>query len=154
MAKKSLASDNLPTQQHGKTDDALPINHYYESEDTMSVDFRTPESTPMEEPNSSECGVMRTPDDGAHSAVSYLMKEFEHRKQVFEDDAGFLVAVKSGQVGLDISTDEELRKLKARFAAWKKEYKGRLRETKAALHKLNSHEEKTRKRWWGKRSTK
>ncbi|XP_020095409.1 myosin-1 [Ananas comosus] len=154
VAKKSLASDNLPTQQHGKTDDASPINHYYESEDTMSVDFRTPESTPMKEPNSSERGVMRTPDDGAHSAVSYLVKEFEHRKQVFEDDAGFLVAVKSGQVGLDISPDEELRKLKARFAAWKKEYKGRLRETKAALHKLNSHEEKTRKRWWGKRSTK
>nr|CAD1819334.1 unnamed protein product [Ananas comosus var. bracteatus] len=154
VAKKSLASDNLPIQQHGKTGDASPINHYYESEDTVSVDFRTPESTPMKEPNSSERRVMRTPDDGAHIAVSYLVKEFEHRKQVFEDDAGFLVAVKSGQVGLDISPDEELRKLKARFAAWKKEYKGRLRETKAALHKLNSHEEKTRKRWWGKRSTK
>nr|DAD45890.1 TPA_asm: hypothetical protein HUJ06_004120 [Nelumbo nucifera] len=46
------------------------------------------------------------------------------------------------------------RRLKLRFKTWKKEYKLKLRETKATLHKLgNSEVEKTRRKWWGKKST-
>uniref|UniRef100_A0A0D9YYY4 Uncharacterized protein n=1 Tax=Oryza glumipatula TaxID=40148 RepID=A0A0D9YYY4_9ORYZ len=46
-----------------------------------------------------------------------------------DDDADFLVAVKSGHVGSNMNPDGELRKLKDRFATWKK-YKCRLKETK------------------------
>uniref|UniRef100_A0A0D3FNE9 Uncharacterized protein n=1 Tax=Oryza barthii TaxID=65489 RepID=A0A0D3FNE9_9ORYZ len=46
-----------------------------------------------------------------------------------DDDADFLVAVKSGHVGSNMNPDGELRKLKDRFATWKK-YKYRLKEIK------------------------
>ncbi|KAK2965273.1 hypothetical protein RJ640_015771 [Escallonia rubra] len=45
---------------------------------------------------------------------------------------------------IGMSPEDELRKLKLGFKAWEREYKARLKETKAILHKLgHSH-----KRWW------
>lgn len=86
-------------------------------------------------------------------AVGHLVRELEQKKQGFESDAGQLIAAKSGQSDVNVNPDEELRRLKVRFTAWKKDYKVRLRETKAALQKLGNHE-KTRKRCWLKRSSK
>ncbi|KAJ8618074.1 hypothetical protein MRB53_014260 [Persea americana] len=147
-AKRTLAADDI-VGQAGRPD-ASPGLHYYDSEDGISAGSRTPDGMPFRAPT-------RSSDvDGGRLAVSRLAKEFERHKQVFDDDAGFLVEVKSRQhVVPDMNPDEELRKLKARFAIWKKEYKVRLRETKVALQKLgNAETDKSKKKWWGKRSTK
>ncbi|EFJ23280.1 hypothetical protein SELMODRAFT_103418 [Selaginella moellendorffii] len=92
--------------------------------------------------------------DAGKSVVGQLVKEYEHRTQVFNDDADFLVEVKSGQVEANLSPEDELKKLKHRFDVWKKDFKGRLRETKVILQKL-SHvdEERSRKHksWWSSR---
>ncbi|KAF7808332.1 myosin-1 [Senna tora] len=90
------------------------------------------------------------------NVLSGLAQEFEQRRQVFGDDAKFLVEVKSGQVEASLNPDQELRRLKNMFEAWKKDYGARLRETKAILHKLGSEEgarDKVKKRWWERRNS-
>ncbi|KAF8413971.1 hypothetical protein HHK36_001968 [Tetracentron sinense] len=152
-AKKSLAADDT-VGQPGRLD-ASPMPHYYDSEDTMSMGTRTPDgSTPVKYSIPPlDAGPGRV-SNGGLNAVSHLVKEFEQRKQIFDDDAGFLVEVKSGQSASGMNPDGELRKLKLRFESWKKEYKVRLRETKVTLHRLgHSEAEKSRRKWWGKRST-
>lgn len=96
--------------------------------------------------------------DAARSVVSHLMREYDHRTQVFNDDAAFLIEVKSGVTEANLNPEEELWKLKVRFDVWKKDFKARLRETKVVLHKLCTmdsaeKEDRTRKTWWGKRMT-
>ncbi|CAN6820126.1 unnamed protein product [Brassica oleracea] len=90
------------------------------------------------------------------SVIGRLAEEFEQRAQVFGDDAKFLVEVKSGQVEANLNPDRELRRLKQMFETWKKDYGGRLRETKMILSKLGSEEsggsmEKVKRKWWGRR---
>lgn len=81
------------------------------------------------------------------NGVSGLVKEFEQQKQSFEDDIN-----KTTQPGYNTSSYEELRKLKLRFRAWKKDYKVRLRETRAKVRKHGYQDsEKTRKKWWPNR---
>ncbi|KAG5076104.1 hypothetical protein JHK82_054799 [Glycine max] len=90
------------------------------------------------------------------SVISRLAEEFEHRSQVFGDDAKFLVEVKSGQVEASLNPDQELRRLKQMFEAWKKDYGARLRETKVIINKLGSEDgalEKMKKKWWGRRNS-
>ena len=90
------------------------------------------------------------------NVISRLAEEFEQRSQVFKDDAKFLVEVKSGQVEASLNPDQELRRLKQMFEAWKKDYAGRLRETKLILHKLGNEEgtiDKVKKKWWGRRNS-
>ncbi|KAE8732842.1 Myosin-3 [Hibiscus syriacus] len=89
------------------------------------------------------------------SVISRLAEEFEQRSQVFGDDAKFLVEVKSGQVDASLNPDRELRRLKQMFETWKKDYAGRLRETKVVLNKLGSEEgafDKVKK-FWGRRNS-
>jgi myosin-5 len=88
------------------------------------------------------------------SVVGHLVQEFDHRTQVFNDDAEFLVEVKSGISEASLNPDEELRKLNVRFATWKKDFKLRLRETRLVLQKLGNLEsaEKSKRKWWGKRT--
>ncbi|VYS48667.1 unnamed protein product [Arabidopsis thaliana] len=93
------------------------------------------------------------------SVISRLAEEFGQRAQVFGDDRKFLMEVKSGQVEANLNPDRELRRLKQMFETWKKDYGGRLRETKLILSKLGSEEtggsaEKVKMNWWGRlRST-
>ncbi|XP_024015049.1 myosin-1 [Eutrema salsugineum] len=92
------------------------------------------------------------------SVIGRLAEEFEQRAQVFGDDAKFLVEVKSGQVEANLNPDRELRRLKQMFETWKKDYGGRLRETKLILSKLGSEEgsgsmEKVKRKWWGRRNS-
>ncbi|KAL6999435.1 hypothetical protein U1Q18_000597 [Sarracenia purpurea var. burkii] len=144
-AKKSLAAGNTAGQPRGL--DGSPSPGYYDSEDTMSVGAQTPGgNTPIVKlPNTGRDGVQRHTNDGS-SAVSHLVKEFEQRRQDFDDEAKAVAEAKSGR------PDEDLQKLKLRFETWKKEYKSRLRETKAKLHKLGHSEvEKSRRNWWGKK---
>lgn len=59
------------------------------------------------------------------------------------------------EVGLEQKPgpNEELRKLKTRFKAWKKEYKNKLREARSAFKKLaNSYKSTQNKYWWGRLS--
>ena len=152
-AKKSLVSDDMATRT--ARSDFTPAHAQYDSEDTLSTGTHTPEVIESRHHNHHpEAKVSAGNSDRRVNAVNHLEKEFEDRRQVFEDDAGFLVAVKSGQVGSNMNPDEELRKLKDRFATWKKDYKSRLKETKFNLQKVGTHDEKTRKRWWGKKSSK
>ncbi|PKA47912.1 hypothetical protein AXF42_Ash016258 [Apostasia shenzhenica] len=148
-AKRSLATNDAAGVA-GRLN-ASPNYHYFNSEDTMSIETHTAEGTPAKPSGTSGVGMIRTPD-GARNAVTQLVKEFEQRRRVFDDDAGFLVEVKSGQSISDINPDEEFKNLKAQFAAWKKDYEVRLRETKVALQKLgNAEATKARRKWWGKR---
>lgn len=91
--------------------------------------------------------------NGTLSAVNDLFKEFELRKQKFDEDARSLG--QEGHKTLELSSqssnpDKELKKLKARFESWKKDYKVRLRETKVMLHKLGRPEADKRRKWWGR----
>ncbi|CAD6217608.1 unnamed protein product [Miscanthus lutarioriparius] len=152
-AKKSLAADDATTR--AARTDFTPTHAQYDSEDTLSTGTHTPEVIESRHHNHNpEAKVSAGNSDRRVNAVNHLAKEFQDRRQVFEDDAGFLVAVKSGQVGSNMNPDEELRKLKDRFATWKKDYKSRLKETKVNLNKVGTHDEKSRKRWWGKKSSK
>ncbi|ONM58431.1 Myosin-2 [Zea mays] len=153
VAKKSLAADDAATR--AARTDCTPTHAQYDSEDTLSTGTRTPEVIESKHDNHNpEAKVSAGNSDRRVNAVNHLAKEFEDRRQVFEDDAGFLVAVRSGQIGSNMNPDEELRKLKDRFATWKKDYKSRLKETKVNLSKVGTHDEKSRKRWWGKKSSK
>ncbi|KAJ6842435.1 myosin-2-like [Iris pallida] len=150
-AKKSLAADDM-TSLSGSVD-PTPNIHYFGSVNT-SVDFRAPESTPAKQSHGSNARQTRN-SDCTQNPLTHVIKEFEQQRQAFEDDAKFLIEVKSGQLAPGTKPDEELQKLKTRFAAWKKDYKVKLRETKAAVQKLgNSESVKTRKKWWNMRSKK
>ncbi|BAH92237.1 Os03g0578500 [Oryza sativa Japonica Group] len=48
-----------------------------------------------------------------------------------EPDDEVAATMMSGQVGSNMNLDGELRKIKDQFATWKKDYKSRLKETKA-----------------------
>jgi myosin V len=152
-AKKSLASDEVAIRV--ARSEAVQTHTQYDSEDTVSTGTHTPKLTEWRHQSyNPESKVSAGNSDRRVNAVNHLAKEFEDRRQVFEDDAGFLVAVKSGQVGSNMNLDEELRKLKDRFATWKKDYKSRLKGTKVNLQKVGTHDEKSRKRWWGKKIAK
>lgn len=152
-AKKSLVSDDMVTR--AALTDTTPTLAQYDSEETMSTGTHTPEGAELKYQNHNpEARVVTANSDRRINAVNHLAKEFEDRRQVFDDDAGFLVAVKSGQIGSNMNPDDELRKLRDRFATWKKDYKSRLKETKVNLQKVSSQDEKSRKRWWGKKSSK
>ncbi|CAE5967910.1 unnamed protein product [Arabidopsis arenosa] len=103
-------------------------------------------------------GPRLQPMSAGLSVIGRLAEEFEQRAQVFGDDAKFLVEVKSGQVEANLNPDRELRRLKQMFETWKKDYGGRLRETKLILSKLGSEEssgsmEKVKRKWWGRRNS-
>ncbi|KAK6132636.1 hypothetical protein DH2020_033625 [Rehmannia glutinosa] len=90
--------------------------------------------------------------NGGLDPVSHLVKEFEQRKQNFDHEAQAIIEVKPGH-SPSVNLVEEFRRLKHRFEAWKKDYKVRLREAKAKVHRLGQTEgEKHRRKWWGKRS--
>lgn len=171
VAKKGLASDELMDQQAIRDEVAnlrgsaprpsaarhtvLNDNSDLDWEDATSMGAKTPENNfaTHKPPRHYETGLEREHDAG-RSEVNRLKKEFEQRTHVFNDDANFLIEVKSGKTEANLNPDEELRKLKSRFDSWKKTFKLKLRETKAVLQKLGHTEssERAKKRWWGKRS--
>ncbi|GAB2284575.1 hypothetical protein Dimus_019029 [Dionaea muscipula] len=167
-AKKSLAAETTTTTPgRGRPDDSSPP--YCESDENLSTGSRTPDRStppPLKSSNSAPDVVLgrerereREPPSnggGGLSVVNHLVKEFEQRRQVFDEDAKALAETKSGPLNHpSTSVDEELRRLKHRFEAWKKEYKVRLRETKVIIHKLGHPDvERSRRKWWGKLSTK
>lgn len=139
--KKSLADST--SVQSGKGEGS-PSPHYYDSDDNNSMQTQTPDDTPIKITSSiSEFGAGRL-CNGNRNAVSHLMKEFEQRKQTFDNEAKAIIEVKSGG-----NPDEELRSLKNKFETWMKDYKARLREAKTKLQKLPSAEKRRRNLWCG-----
>ncbi|KAH7423020.1 hypothetical protein KP509_12G036000 [Ceratopteris richardii] len=169
-AKKTLASDDNLNQgfkydenfsfkgavaKQRSTRLALPQeDEELDWDDTTSVGTKTPDhiSTPYKQTLDISMGKGEL--STGRSLVSHLVKEFEHRRQVFEDDAKFLVEVKAGQTEASLNPDDELRKLRQRFDTWTKDFKGRLKETKSILQKLGNPDsvQWIRRNWWSKRS--
>ncbi|KAJ8534476.1 hypothetical protein K7X08_016204 [Anisodus acutangulus] len=143
-AKKSLSVDNPAGKLEGS-----PSPCGYESEDTItSMGTRTPGgSTPIEFPSNGNREI-----NGGLCVVNYLNREFELQKQNFDEEAMAIAQLKSEQLR-STNPAEDFRRLRHRFEEWKKDYKARLKETKAKVHKLGySESEKTRRTWWGKKS--
>lgn len=140
IAKRSLAFDDSRRNSDASTNAIEDSESSYD----RGSNFRAQESS----------GVRRM--NAGLSVISRLAEEFEQRSQIFGDDAKFLVEAKSGQVDANLDPDQELRRLRQMFEAWKKDYGSRLRETKVILHKLGSEEgsaNKARKSWWGRRNS-
>ncbi|KAI3702898.1 hypothetical protein L6452_28651 [Arctium lappa] len=90
------------------------------------------------------------------NTVNELAKELEQKKRNFEDDAKAIAEVKLGNMPYPKQI-EEYKRVKLRFDTWKKEYKNRLRETRAKLGKgvngeAGGSDKRARQSWWGKLS--
>ncbi|XP_059659667.1 myosin-1-like [Cornus florida] len=132
-AKKSLAVENT-TAQPGKVVASPEYLHF----DDRNAMVKFSNASHDAGPQRMKCGS---------DAIGHLN---EQQKMVINDDANFLLELKSGQLASSMNPDIELQKLKLRFGSWKKDYKIRLQETKVALHKLgHSEAEKNQKKWWG-----
>uniref|UniRef100_A0A2P2KG38 Myosin motor domain-containing protein n=1 Tax=Rhizophora mucronata TaxID=61149 RepID=A0A2P2KG38_RHIMU len=148
-ARKSLAADNTAGQP-GKLDSSTSP-HGCDSEDNLSGGSQTPGGGTINKVFGAIPGFRAGRDNnGSINVVNSLAKEFEQRTQNFEDDARALVDVSAGQSASTINPDQEIRKLKLRFETWKKEYKVRLWETKARVHKLRHGDKKSCRKWWGR----
>ncbi|KAK6131574.1 hypothetical protein DH2020_034685 [Rehmannia glutinosa] len=147
-AKKSLGSDNT-TSQPGKIS-GFQSPCFYDSED---MGPQTPTvSTEVRFLNNGIEATRGGETNDALNPVSPLVKEFEQRKHNFDDEAQAIVEVKSGHAP-SVNLVEELRRLKHNFETWKKDFKVRLREAKAKVHKLgHADAEKHRRKWWGKKT--
>ncbi|KAG6591992.1 Myosin-2, partial [Cucurbita argyrosperma subsp. sororia] len=156
VAKRTLAAAENVACPLGRVDVANSPPHYYDSEDMTSMGSRTPGgTTPVKAFGISEVGAGREMN-GALFAVSTLVREFEQRRIAFDNDAKALIESKSShaQTRSNMNPEEEYRKIKVRFEAWKKEYKVRLREMKGKVHKYGHFEvDKLRRKWWGKLSS-
>lgn len=143
-AKNSLLADN--TTKSPVRIDGSPPPRYQDSVDTMSIGAQTLGGyAPMYFSNNTGRDGQEM-SGGGMNAVSNLTREFEEKKQHFDNGAKAIAEARSGR------PDEELQKLKLRFQMWKKEFKSRLRETKAKISKLAHPEaEKTSRKWWGKK---
>lgn len=87
--------------------------------------------------------------EGGLIAVNHLVNEFELKKQNFEGEAAAIVQLKARQPHSS-SPEAELKRLKVQFTEWKQDYKVRLREARANLHKLEHSKDRRQKAWWGK----
>ncbi|XVE50396.1 hypothetical protein DITRI_Ditri01bG0159200 [Diplodiscus trichospermus] len=143
-ARKSLAADSN-ADQLGRVD--VASHCCYDSEDKVCMESRTPG-----ENNSAMPDVVEGRENGSLNAAGNLLKEFEQRKQTFDDDAKSLIEIRTAQSTSNVKLYDELRRLKHRFETWKKDYKMRLKEAKARLHNKPRHTEsdKARRKWWGK----
>ncbi|KAJ9568038.1 hypothetical protein OSB04_004004 [Centaurea solstitialis] len=126
-AKKTLGAD-ISDGQLGRRDNS-PSPHCYDSEDNVSG-IQTPvQITPL------RIGNNRRETNGVVSdTLDNLNKEFELKKQMFDEDAKVVTDVKTGRPPTTKQI-EDYRNLKRKFETWKKEYKQRLREAKSRLVK-------------------
>ncbi|XP_039040957.1 myosin-2-like [Hibiscus syriacus] len=139
-ARKSLAADSAAGQL-GRAGVVSP--RHYDSED-VSMGSRTP-------------GV-DTPlwgrENDSSNAVGNLLKEFDQKKQAFDNDAKSLDETRTAQLASYVNPEDELQRLKRIFETWKRDFKMRLKTTKAKLHKRGCQEsDKTRRKWWEKLSS-
>ncbi|KAK9106296.1 hypothetical protein Syun_022307 [Stephania yunnanensis] len=135
IAKKSLAVDDGDRRSDASVNTSEERDSSW---DHGSNSYKGGESNGMK-PSGSR--LFNREMNAGLSVIGKLAEEFEQRTEIFNDDAKFLVEVKSGQAEAKLNPDQELRKLKQIFDVWKKDYASRLRETKVVLHKLGGEEE-------------
>ncbi|KAI3717859.1 hypothetical protein L1987_69746 [Smallanthus sonchifolius] len=143
-AKKTLVS-GITDVQIGRPDDSLSPN-YYDSEDNISGIQTPAQMTPV------RIGNSRRESNVISDTIDFLSKEFEQRKQHFDNDAKAVVNENPGRP--PSKQIEDYKNLKKKFEMWKKEYNNRLREAKTRLVKgvhSESGDRQTR-HWWGKLS--
>ncbi|CAN6282673.1 unnamed protein product [Urochloa humidicola] len=140
VAKKSLALDETPRMSDSSVDQSWEFNGNHVGSGSQLV--------PRTAGREMNAGL---------SVINRLTEEFEQRSQVFADDATFIVEVKSGQADASLNPDMELRRLKQNFDSWKKDFGGRIRETKVILNKLGNGNESSpnsvKRKWWGRLNT-
>uniref|UniRef100_A0A7N1A3X8 Uncharacterized protein n=2 Tax=Kalanchoe fedtschenkoi TaxID=63787 RepID=A0A7N1A3X8_KALFE len=143
-AKNSLAADNTPAEPRRFMVSPSPLS---DSEDTMSMGNQTGASSPRPCFGSIPESHTGQEANGKSAPLGHLAKEFEQRKQIFDEEAKSL--------GSHNNPEQQLRQLKLRFAQWKKDYKVRLREAKAKLRKQGHADmERSHRKWWGKKHRK
>lgn len=145
-AKKRLENDMVPIRPVNRYSTSPLVHPQYDSEDIMSDGTHTPERTPPPPPTPPLESSMTPPlaSVDPHRMVVHLEKEFEQRQRAFDADVVNLMAEPARSVSAH--AEAELRRLKERFTVWKRDYKGRLRDAKFALHHFNS--DSCPKRWW------
>uniref|UniRef100_M4E1Q8 Myosin motor domain-containing protein n=1 Tax=Brassica campestris TaxID=3711 RepID=M4E1Q8_BRACM len=149
-ARKSLATENVTGQAGGGRQDTSTSPFGYESEDTTSTTATPGLRTPTTNFTNGNTPELRSRElNGSLNAVNHLAREFDQRRLNFDEDARAIVEVKvepeaTGQQ--QQHPEDEFRRLKLRFETWKKDYKARLRETKARLHS----DKRRHRKWWGK----
>ncbi|KAJ1295076.1 hypothetical protein BS78_01G196500 [Paspalum vaginatum] len=140
VAKKSLALDETPRMSDSSVDQSWESNGNHVGSGSQLVPH-----------------IAGREMNAGLSVINRLAEEFEQRSQVFADDAKFLVEVKSGQADASLNPDMELRRLKQNFESWKKDFSGRIRETKVILNKLGNSNESSpnsvKRKWWGRLNT-
>ncbi|KAA8523831.1 hypothetical protein F0562_010254 [Nyssa sinensis] len=95
-AKKSLAADNTAGQPGRLGGSPSPL--CYDSGDAMSMGGQTPGgSTPFKFSSSVRDFGAGRESNGGLDAIGHLVKEFEQRKQNFDDEIKTIVEVRSGQ---------------------------------------------------------
>lgn len=135
-AKESLGA-------HGSS----PSPGYYGSDITSMGVYTPGGSSPIKDTYDGSDVATTQENNGG---LTELIKEFEQTKKTFDDEANAIMEAKTGQQ-TSVNTAEEFGKLKHRFETWKKDYKRRMKDLRARLHKLGHLEGKKNRKWWGKR---
>ncbi|KAJ4960021.1 hypothetical protein NE237_019931 [Protea cynaroides] len=146
IAKKSLAGDDAARSSDAST--SVTDDRGYSSELGSEIN-KVLESNGVR----SGSRFLGREMSAGFCVINRLAEEFEQRTQVFNDDAKFLVEVKSGHAEASINPDQELSRLKQSFTLWKKDYASRLQETKKILQTFGSDAGSTetiKKKWWGR----
>lgn len=150
---QTASGKNMRDTPHGRMSNE---EEEFEWDDDQASALKSPQQSNKFSRAGSEYASSQGEVAAGRSYVTQMVREYDHRRQVFTDDVDFLVEVKSGQTEAHLNPEEELRKLKARFDGWKKDFKVRLRETKVVLSKLGStdsidrEKSSSRKKWWSK----
>ncbi|XP_076904460.1 myosin-2-like [Bidens hawaiensis] len=145
-AKKTLLGSGISDGPTGRPDGSVSPN-YYDSEDNISGIPAPVQMTPLRLGHKTN-GV-------PSNAVDNLSREFEQRKQSFDNDVKSVVNVNPGRPPSSKQI-EEFKSLKKKFEIWKKEYKHRLREAKTTLVHAETGGggggDRRGRTWWGKLS--
>ncbi|XP_057766552.1 myosin-2-like [Salvia miltiorrhiza] len=141
-ARKSISSEKSSVQSEKSSDTESP--RFYDCEDA------SPE-------NPGAGAIVKYSDKGTIAATcedkcgldlaTPLANEFEQKKHKFDDEARAIIRIKSVNLPW-ISPGDELQNLKHRFAAWKTDFKGRLKEAKSKSQKPGHTDgDKVRRKW-------
>lgn len=84
--------------------------------------------------------------NGGGVVADHLSKELDQKTHDFDDDAKTIIGQQQQQMPY-LKQMEKFKKVKDRFEIWKKEYKNRLKETRAKLVKGVNGEGGTKLSW-------
>ncbi|KAL8467915.1 hypothetical protein ACS0TY_031238 [Phlomoides rotata] len=85
--------------------------------------------------------------------INVVYKQQVDQGEMVNGEDNHVTEVRNEQSCVELYPRDELRKLKHRFKAWKKEYKCKLRDTQSTLKKTGNSENENRQRhWWGRLS--